>query len=76
MQQSPSNSNISDRLLRLPEVEYRTGMKKSGIYDAIKKKTFPSPVKLSRRAVCWPESAIQNWITDRIKGCGKTGGEA
>ena len=56
-----------NRLLRLPDVEGAVGLKKSAIYAGVRNKTFPAPVRLSRRCVCWPESAIQAWIADRIK---------
>jgi prophage regulatory protein len=68
MQANPSSSN-DERLLRLPEVESRVGLKKSAIYAGCSAKppTFPVPIKLSPRAVAWPESAIQAWIAGRIK---------
>lgn len=65
MQVNPSKST-PQRLLRLPEVEARVGLRKSSIYDGVKNGTFPTPVKLSRRAVCWPEASIEAWITERI----------
>ena len=67
MQANPTASAHSDQLLRLPQVEALVGLRRSSIYDAIKRGDFPQPVKLSRRAVCWPESAIQAWIQSRIK---------
>jgi prophage regulatory protein len=71
MQTSPSKSAQPERLLRLPEVEARVGLRKSSIYDAMRRGVFPVPIKLSRRAVCWPASAIDAWIAERIgTGCG------
>lgn len=57
-----------ERLLRLPEVEVRVGLRKSSIYEMLGRTPpeFPRPVRLSRRAVCWPESAITVWIAERI----------
>ena len=57
-----------ERLLRLPEVEARVGLRKSSIYEMLGRTPpeFPRPVRLSRRAVCWPESAIAVWIAERI----------
>lgn len=72
MSMSSSASN-RERLLRLPEVESTVGLRKSSIYDGVKRGTFPAPVKLSRRAVCWPASAIDAWITERIKAGGGNG---
>ena len=58
-----------ETLLRLPAVEARVGLKKSSIYEMLGRTppAFPRPVKLSRRAVVWPASAIDAWITERIK---------
>jgi prophage regulatory protein len=58
-----------EALLRLPAVEARVGLKKSSIYEMLGRTppAFPRPVKLSRRAVVWPASAIDAWITERIK---------
>lgn len=70
-QANPSKTAQTERLLRLPEVESMVGLRKSSIYDAMKRGEFPSPVKLSRRAVCWPASAIDAWIADRIKAGGR-----
>jgi len=67
-QANPRKSNKPERLLRLPDVISAVGMGKSSIYEGVKLGTFPAPVKLSRRAVCWPESRIQAWIAQRISG--------
>ena len=67
----PSNQKI-ERLLRLPEVESLVGMKKSAIYAGVREGTFPAPVKLSRRAVCWPLSRLEAWIAQRIELGGGT----
>ena len=55
-----------DPMLRLPEVESITGRKRSSIYRDIKAGTFPVPVKLGARAVGFPASQVQAWITGRI----------
>jgi prophage regulatory protein len=41
-------------------------MGKSSVYEGVKNGTFPAPIKLSRRAVCWPESRIAAWVDERI----------
>lgn len=56
----------NDRLMKLPEVCETVGLKKGGLYKAIREGRFPSPIKLGKRAVAWPESAIQGWIQERI----------
>ena len=54
------------RLIRLPVVEDRTGLKKSTIYAAVKSQTFPAPLRLTGgRAVAWREEDIDRWIADR-----------
>ena len=57
-----------ERILRRPEVEHLTGQSRSSIYQKISEGTFPEPVKLGERAVGWPESAIHQWIQERIDG--------
>ena len=69
--QAQPNKSSHEQLLRLPSVVERVGLGKSSIYDGVKNGTFPAPVKLSRRAVCWPASAIDAWITERIKAGGQ-----
>ncbi len=54
------------KLLRLPAVEERTGLKKSTIYAGVKTKTFPAPVRLSARAVAFREEDIDRWISGRV----------
>jgi prophage regulatory protein len=57
-----------DRLVRLPEVERLTGLRKSAIYDQMKKGNFPRSVKCATRAAVWSEAAIQSWIAARVAG--------
>jgi len=61
-----------ETLLRLPAVVARVGLQKSAIYEMLNRKppAFPRPLKLSRRAVCWPESSINRWISERIAAAG------
>ena len=61
-----------EKLLRLPAVMAIVGLQKSSIYEGVKKGTFPAPVKLSRRAVCWPESHIAAWVNERIHNARKS----
>lgn len=55
-----------EKILRLAEVINRTGLSRSSIYSYIKKKLFPSPVKIGERSVGWPESRIDDWVQSRI----------
>lgn len=69
MQVIPQTSS-PQRLLRLPEVCNLVALGKSSVYAGVKSGTFPAPIKLSRRAVCWPAAVIDAWITERIKSGG------
>lgn len=64
-----STPPTGERLLRLPDVEVKTGLKKSAIYAGMKAipPTFPPCIKLGPRAAAWPASAIDAWIADRIR---------
>lgn len=55
-----------DRLVRLPEVEGMIGFRKSAIYKMIAEGRFPKPVRLGTRTVAWPETAVLQWVQDRI----------
>lgn len=55
-----------DRLLRLPEVEAATGLKKSTIYLLMKRREFVPCVRVTSRCVAWPESRVLQWVQDRI----------
>lgn len=51
-----------DRLLRLRDVMFLTGLGKSTIYRMIASETFPSPVGIGGTTVRWRESDIKDWI--------------
>lgn len=53
-------------LIRLPSVEMKTGLRKSSIYAGVRVGTFPSPVRLSARAVAWREDDVDRWINARV----------
>lgn len=55
-----------DRLLRLPDVEAMTGLRKSSIYTLIKDGKFPKQITVTRRMSAWAESAVLQWVQDRI----------
>ena len=54
------------RILRLPEVEAVTGLKRSQIYEDILDGRFPAPVPLGERAVGWIEDEVAAWLDARI----------
>lgn len=53
--------------LRRKQVETRTGLSRSTIYQYIKDGAFPKPVPLGPRAVAWLESDVSEWIAIRVK---------
>lgn len=64
-----------ENLLRRPQVQQRTGLSRSTIYDHIAKGNFPAPISLGDRAVAWLESEIDSWIAHRINVCRKNIGQ-
>lgn len=57
----------SSRIIRLQEVQFRTSLPRSSIYDLIKKGLFPKQIKLMARSVGWLESEIDEWIDRKHK---------
>ena len=60
-------NDFTERFLRLPEVQERTGFSRSFIYKSVNDKTFPSPRKIGGRASVWLESEVNTWMS-RVAG--------
>lgn len=60
------SANVGDRLLRRAEVEYKTGLSRSAIYEQVRKGTFPEPVRLSGNSVAWLCSEVDEFIAQKI----------
>ncbi|EAA5763696.1 AlpA family transcriptional regulator [Salmonella enterica] len=58
---------MSYTLIRLPEVQRRTGYSKAWIYRLISQNRFPSSVKIGSRAIAFVESEVDEWISQRIE---------
>lgn len=58
---------MSHNLIRLHEVQRRTGYSKAWIYRLMSQKRFPTSVKIGTRAIAFVESEIDEWINDRIE---------
>jgi prophage regulatory protein len=56
---------VAEKHLRRLAVEQVTGLSRSTIYDLMAKGQFPRPVRLTEKAVAWPESAIAAWLSQR-----------
>ena len=54
-------------ILRRHQVQQRTGLSRSTLYQYIKDGVFPASLQLGPRAVGWLESDISDWITTRVK---------
>jgi prophage regulatory protein len=60
-----NNPQSKHFILRRPEVQARTGLPRSTMYDMIRKRAFPAPVPLGAKAVGWLEHEIDAWLADR-----------
>jgi prophage regulatory protein len=65
---------ITQRIIKRPQVEHDTGLKRSSIYNKLNPKspqydpTFPKSIKLGARAIGFIESEVQAWIESRRGG--------
>ncbi|CDH00517.1 AlpA family transcriptional regulator [Xenorhabdus bovienii] len=62
----PTITTPKESLIRLPEVQRRTGYSKAWIYRLIKEDKFPKQVKIGPRSVAFVESEIDGWVDQRI----------
>jgi prophage regulatory protein len=60
-------TNVTNAILRLPDVKTRTGLSRSTIYLRVSEGTFPEPIKLGDRAVGWIESEVEEWLQQLIE---------
>ncbi len=49
------------------QVEARTGLSRSSIYQKVAEGTFPKPIRLSAQSVGWLSHEIDEWIEQRIR---------
>ena len=52
------------RLLRLPEVIARVGLKRSAIYQRMSEGQFPKSRSLGPKCAVWVEAEIDDWIRE------------
>jgi prophage regulatory protein len=60
------NNRDALAILRRKQVEARTGLSRSTIYDAIKAGRFPAPVRIGARAVGWLSGEVDAWLSAAI----------
>lgn len=53
---------MSKKIIRLPEVKYKTGLSRSSIYLRMSNSEFPQSISLGGRAIGWLESDIELWL--------------
>jgi len=56
------NAAPSARLLRLPEVMDRVGLRRSSIYQRMSEGRFPKSRSLGPKCAVWVEAEINDWI--------------
>lgn len=52
----------TDGFFRLPGLLATVGLRRSTIYDLVRKGRFPAPVKLTAHASGWRKSAVLEWL--------------
>jgi prophage regulatory protein len=58
---------VTKQILRLPEVQARTGLSRSTIYQLVARGLFPKPVHLSERRTGFVADEIEQWILSRVR---------
>ena len=66
MSQTPVLPPNERRILRLEEVESKSGFKRAHLYNLMKKRQFPQALRLGVRAVGWDSIEIDQWIDERV----------
>jgi len=67
MSLEPTLQPSKERILRLDDVKFITGLSRSAIYRLIEENNFPKSISLgTKRSVGWIESEINLWVQQRI----------
>jgi prophage regulatory protein len=64
----PTGEPRVTRLIRLPEVMGRVGMKRSTIYRKMEEGSFPRSRSISAKCAVWVEAEVQDWIDNIARG--------
>lgn len=62
-----SSPTSAARLLRLPEVIARVGLKRSAIYQRMSEGRFPRSRSLGPKCAVWVEAEIDDWIHNVVE---------
>jgi prophage regulatory protein len=66
LSQAAQGAPSQTRLIRIAEVQHRTGFSRSQIYRLIAAGQFPKPIRISEATSAWVENEVQTWIEGRI----------
>jgi prophage regulatory protein len=53
-------------IMRRKDVESKTGLKRSTLYELMQRGRFPKPISIGPRAVGWIENEVESWIEEKI----------
>ena len=56
----------TESLMRLRDVEAKTALRKSKIYQMVKDGDFPAPIALTTKSKAWIGSEVNGWVRDKI----------
>ena len=65
--QSAASPVSPARLLRLPEVIARVGLKRSAIYQRMSEGRFPKSRSLGPKCAVWVEAEIDDWVREVVE---------
>lgn len=58
---------VQHRLIKLAEVLKMSGLSRTALYERVRARDFPAPVKLSERSVAWLQSEVNAWIEAKLQ---------
>jgi prophage regulatory protein len=58
-------NTVTPRLISLADVMERVALKRTSIYELIKTKEFPAPIKI-KRASRWVDIEVSDWIRNQM----------
>ena len=56
-----------EQLLRITDVQARTGLSRASVWRLVRDASFPAPVRIGRRAVAWLDTEIDSWIASCVR---------
>ncbi len=62
--------NTAPRLIRLPDVQRATGLRRSALYRLARNGQFPKPLKIGPRSSAWRSDEVDSWILAKITEAG------